>query len=175
MRSNDGNLLCWGRCPQSKGATGVRAALGLLLGNKQVYRCSPGLCEHEEEPDWFTKHHWPPEHQAHLTKLRGKDANLITALRTVQGGGKHSGHHPTQWTKAKTKGCARRERANMWHLPTVCGDSKPAPNAGIITGERNKENLVMDNVNTFGTFKSNELDIPTALDFKSTPPQAGEK
>lgn len=56
----------------------------------------------------------------------------------------------------------------MGHLPMICRHSEPAPNAAIIALERNKGNLIMDNVNSFGTFKSNELDIPPALDFKST-------
>lgn len=45
----------------------------------------------------------------------------------------------------------------------------------IITGEMEKGDLVMDNVKIVGTFKSNELDIHPALDFKSTVLNAGEK
>lgn len=45
----------------------------------------------------------------------------------------------------------------------------------IITREMGKEHLVMYNVKNFATFRSNELEIHTALDLESTVLNGGEE
>lgn len=53
----------------------------------------------------------------------------------------------------------------------VCGDKEPAPNIVIISWQMNKESLVMHNVKVFAAFRSKELDVCTALDFKTAVPR----
>lgn len=95
-------------------------------------------------------------------------------MLTVKGGGRHANDHPIQWTDAKTKICAKRERQACDLSPyrdpyeDICGGIWPTPNAIVLTREMDKEKCVMFNVKFFATFRSNEVEVHTAFDFKNS-------
>lgn len=145
-----------GRCPTEQRCCRGEGCSQSVVGEQPGYTrrstrlltTKSSLTESSLEDYWLAKYSWPPRAWAYLPKLWGKAVRLITDFRTTQGGGRHSVHHPIQWTNAETKGRVEGERQGC-ALPYgdrykgVCGDSKPAPNAVLNTRETDKENLVM--------------------------------
>lgn len=165
--------------PQSNGAAGLSAGTDGLQGTTRSTRRSASPRRPESFPRRLIDSPnviGPPAHQAYLTRLWGRAINLRTDPRmlAVKGGGGHSNDHPIQWTDAKTKICAKRERQacdrssprNTYE--DICGGSWPTPNAIVLTGETDKEKCVMFNVQFFAAFRSNKLEVHTAFDLKNS-------